>query len=153
MRYSTVLLDYRHYVRVTRRTCLALRTVARGSYGRQAQYFSLGGSWSLRGYPWNSLWGHRVLLLNTEWRFPLIDDLLIGFPFGNVGFSAVRGAAFLDVGRIWEGNRDGVLGALGCGVRVRISDLFVVRFDLAKRTDFKHIEDKTRSDVFFGWSF
>jgi Tol biopolymer transport system component len=153
VRYGTALLDYRYYLRLAPRNCLAFRTLARGSYGRGAEDFSLGGSWTLRGYPWYGLWGHRVLLLNAEWRFPLIDDLLIGFPFGTVGFSAVRGAVFIDGARIWEGNCDGLVGALGCGVRVRVSDLLVLRFDLSKRTDFEHVEPKTRSDVFFGWSF
>ena len=153
VRYGTVLVDLRHYLRLARRSCLAFRTIARASSGREAQDFSMGGSWTLRGYSWNSLWGHAVFLTNAEWRFPLIDRLLIGFPFGNVGVSAFRGAVFVDAGRVWEGNRDGLLGALGCGLRVRLSDLFVIRFDLARRTNFKRVEARTRSDVFFGWSF
>lgn len=153
VRYGTALLDYRQYVRLAQRNCLAFRGLGRISSGREAQYFFLGGSWTLRGYPWNSLWGHRVVLGNAEWRFPLIDNLLVGFPFGNVGFSAVRGALYVDAARVWEGNADGVLGAVGCGVRVRVSPWLVVRLDLAKRTDFKQIEPRTRSDVFFGWNF
>lgn len=151
--YATALLDYRMYRRLSQRTTLALRLLGRSSTGREAQRFYMGGSWTFRGYPRGSLWGRKLVLWNTELRFPLIDALWIGFPFGGIGFGAIRGAVFLDVGNAWETQYTGLLGSFGAGVRVRVSDLLVLRLDLAKRTDFHRISRRTYREFFFGWDF
>ena len=151
--YATALLDYRTYMRLSRRTTLALRWLGYASTGREAQRFYMGGSWTFRGYSRGAFWGRKLALWNTELRFPLIDTLWIGFPFGGIGFGAIRGAVFVDVGNAWEDRYTGLLGSFGIGVRVRISDLLVLRFDMAKRTDFKQISHRTYREFFFGWDF
>lgn len=151
--YTTGLLDYRTYRRLSRRTTLALRLLAYASTGEEAQRFYMGGSWSFRGYDRGSLWGRKLVLSNIELRFPLIDTLWIGFPFGGIGFGAIRGAVFVDVGNAWEDRYTGLLGSFGAGIRVRISDLLVLRFDMAKRTDFHGISHRTHREFFFGWDF
>ena len=151
--YVTALLDGRHYLRLSARSAFAVRLMGRSSWGKEAQWFYMGGSWTLRGYDRASLWGRHLALWNNELRFPLIDNLLIRFPFGALGFRAIRGALFVDVGNAWTHSWDGLLGSFGIGMRVRVADVLVLRFDLAKRMDSRRIGGPTHSEFFFGWSY
>ena len=94
-----------------------------------------------------------MILINQELRFPLVDRLLIGLPFGNMDFSAFRGALFLDAGNSWNDDFDEWRGAFGVGTRLALGGVFVFRIDGARRTDFKSVEGDTRWDFFFGWDF
>ena len=149
----TLFGDYRHYFRLSRRSSLAMRFMARQSYGDVPEFFSMGGSWTLRGYPWRSIWGRRMLLVNQELRFPLLDRLVLRFPFGNIDFSAFRGAAFVDAGNAWNDEFGEWNGSIGCGVRLALGRVFVFRLDGARRTDFKSLGNDTHWDFFFGWDF
>jgi hypothetical protein len=75
----TLFGDYRHYFRLSQRSNVAMRYMVRRSSGDVPEFFSLGGSWTLRGYPWRSIWGSKMILINQELRFPLVDRLVIGF--------------------------------------------------------------------------
>jgi outer membrane protein assembly factor BamA len=149
----TPIVDYRRYTRLSLRSALALRLMGRLSFGQEPYDFAIGGSWTLRGYRWRSLWGNHFLLLNTELRFPLIDNLWIGFPIGGIGFSAFRGALFFDVGNAWRSSFGRPEGSLGAGIRLALSPFLTVRFDVAKKTDFRRIEPGFSRDFFFGWDF
>ena len=149
----TLFGDYRHYFRLSQRSAYALRFMVRRSTGDVPEFFSIGGSWTLRGYPWRSIWGSKMVLINQELRFPLLDRLLIGFPFGNIDFSAFRGVLFLDAGNAWNDDFDEWRGAFGVGARLALGGVFVFRLDGARRTDFKSVEGDTRWDFFFGWDF
>ena len=94
-----------------------------------------------------------MVLINGELRFPLVDRLVIGFPFGAIDFSAFRGALFADAGNAWNRSFDQWRGALGAGMRLALGGVFVFRLDAARRTDFKQIGDETHWDFFFGWDF
>jgi hypothetical protein len=150
---STVFGDYRHYFRFTRRSALALRYMARHSRGEVPEFFSLGGSWTLRGYPWRSIWGRNLVLINHELRFPLVDQLVLGLPFGRIDFSAFRGALLVDAGNAWNDSFGEWRGSIGGGVRLALGGVFVFRLDRVRRTNFKSIENKSRWDFFFGWDF
>ena len=130
-----------------------MRYMGRRSAGDVPEYFSLGGSWTLRGYPWRSIWGSKMLLVNQELRFPLVDRLVIGFPFGDMDFSAFRGALFVDAGNAWNDEFGQWRGAVGTGVRLALGGVFVFRLDAARRTDFKSLGNNTHWDFFFGWDF
>ena len=145
--------DYRHYFRLSQRSALAVRLMGRRSTGAVPEFFSLGGSWTLRGYRWRSLWGSKMVLYNQELRFPLVDRFLLHFPFGAMEFSAFRGALFFDVGNAWNDDFDQWRAALGAGVRLALGGVFVFRVDAARRTDFKSIDSDTRWDFFFGWDY
>ncbi len=153
-RFNTTLFgDYRHYFRLSQRSALAVRLMGRRSTGAVPEFFSLGGSWTLRGYPWRSLWGSKMVLYNQELRFPLVDRFLLRFPFGAMEFSAFRGALFFDVGNAWNDDFEQWRAALGAGVRLALGGVFVFRVDAARRTDFKSIDSDTRWDFFFGWDY
>ena len=153
-RYNVTLFgDYRQYFRLSRRSALAMRFMGRHSYGDVPEYFSMGGSWTLRGYPWRSIWGRKMVLMNQELRFPLLDRLVIGFPFGNIDFQAFRGALFVDAGNAWNDEFGDWHGSIGGGTRLALGGVFVFRLDWARRTDFKSVGNDTHWDFFFGWDF
>ena len=150
-----VLADLRRYFRTGLRTAYAVRLQGRISEGSLPQRFLLGGSWSLRGYPRRGLVGTRAVLLNQEWRFPLLDGILLGLPIGAVGLPPVQGAFFLDAAQAWEEGEqvDEVLGSFGLGLRTNIAGFLVLRLDLAKRTDFQRVRPRTEVDFFVGYNY
>ena len=150
---STYNLDFRKYFRLGKASAYAARLMYLHSVGEDPQRYYLGGSWSLRGYPRRHFFGRNLVLLNNELRFPLVNDLLIGFPFGNIRFQAIRGALFFDVGNAWEDEFDGLVGSFGFGFRVALGYVTVLRFDFARKTDFKSVNNKYDFDFFFGWNF
>ncbi|MFH1570890.1 MAG: BamA/TamA family outer membrane protein [Gemmatimonadota bacterium] len=150
---TTTFADYRRYVRLSKRSSLAMRYMASHSRGDLPEYFALGGSWTLRGYPWRSIWGRNLVLLNHELRYPLVDRLVLAFPFGSIDFSSFRGALFLDAGNAWSDQFGHWRGSLGAGVRVALGGVFVLRLDAARRTDFSSIDNDTHWEFFFGWDY
>ena len=148
-----ILTDFRKYLRLGKNSCFALRFMGFASSGVEPQRLHLGGSWSLRGYDRKAFYGRKLVLINNELRFPLIDNLLIGFPFGRLGFQAIRGALFFDAGNAWEDDFDQLYGSFGTGFRVSLGYVIVLRFDFCKRTDFKSVTRETFFDFFFGWNF
>ena len=149
----TAMADIRHYFRLGRHSAVANRLLGYTSSGLEPQRIYFGGSWSFRGYDRRAFYARNVVFASTELRFPLIDNLLIGFPIGNLGFSGIRGALFFDVGSTWENDYDGLIGSFGGGFRVAIDYLIVLRFDFSRTTDFETISPQTDFDFFFGWNF
>ena len=145
--------DYRQYLRLGQRNCLALRLMGRHSRGEVPEYVSMGGSWTLRGYPWRSLGGRNLALANAELRFPLMDRLVVSLPIGDIDLSTFRGAFFVDGGNAWDGQFGSWKGSLGGGIRLGLGGVFVFRLDGTRRTDFKSIGKNTHWDFFFGWDF
>jgi Tol biopolymer transport system component len=148
-----VLFDLRKYLRLKKNSCFAIRTMGFSSSGKEPQRLYLGGSWSLRGYDRTAFYGRHLVLINNELRFPLIDNLSIGFPIGKLSFQAIRGALFFDAGNAWDDDFERLFGSFGIGARVSLGGFIVLRFDVSKRTDFEKIERGTIFDFFFGWSF
>lgn len=148
-----VSADVRHYVRLGRYSAFASRLFAFSSSGIEPQRIYFGGSWSFRGYDRRAFYNRNVLFASHELRFPLIDNLLIGFPFGGLGFQGIRGAVFFDVGSAWDDEFDQFLGSFGTGFRVSLGYFVVLRFDFSRTTDFETISPNTDFDFFFGWNF
>ncbi|OQX86401.1 hypothetical protein B6D60_06460 [candidate division KSB1 bacterium 4484_87] len=162
--FYTIIFDARKYFRLSRQSAFAFRAMTRYNHGKEALPFYMGGSWDLRGYRRWSLWGKKIFLINNELRFPFIDRFLIKFPFGGMTFSAIRGAAFVDVGNAWDDHLTSVLGSAGLGVRFRFGGVLVLRFDFGKKfafNDLHHLLDTDKFDLqsgyfkqfFFGWDF
>ena len=143
------LVDFRKYFRLGKNSCYAFRFMGFSSEGKEPQRFFLGGSWSLRGYSRRSFYGKNLVLVNNELRFPLIDNLIIGFPFGRIGFQAIRGALFFDTGNAWDKGNENLHGSFGAGARVSLGYVTVLRFDLSRNLDTK----SWVFDFFFGWNF
>ena len=148
LEYHTVTLDARRYWDLTRGYTLAGRVLAGASNGRDAQTFRVGGYSTLRGYSDFDLLGSRVAILNTELRFPFIQELGILGPIP-VGVFNLRGAVFTDAGFVWnEGDRlrlthvsdgrrrlDDLKLGFGAGIRTAIYFL-ILKVDTGWNTDF-----------------
>lgn len=149
----TALADVRHYFRLGRYSAVANRLFAYTSAGKEPQRIYLGGSWSFRGYDRNAFYNRNILFASTELRFPLIDVLMIGLPFGGFDFRRIRGALFFDTGSAWDDQFDGFLGSFGFGFRVALGYVVLLRFDFTRTTDFETVSGDTDFDFFFGWNF
>jgi len=167
--FKTVAFDARKYFHVGRDYDFGLRLAGAASFGEHPQTFFLGGTpgWinpsfrddslrtaindiyfsgfamPLRGAPYYEKWGDRYLLANAEFRFPLIRQLLFGWPLPFF-FYNVRGALFTDLGAAWYGDNfrgivpgdkgQPVFGSLamgfGWGARIGLG-FALLKFDMA----------------------
>ena len=101
---TTLFADYRKYMPLFYRNYLAVRGVAAYGAGDDPQFFFLGGPLTMRGYDYLQFAGSRMLLFNVEYRYPLVDALIFGWP-GRWGFQDIGGTFFFDTGSIWGKGR------------------------------------------------
>ncbi len=156
--YRTILGDYRKYLNYRQRYVLALRLISALSFGENPQRFRIGGSNTLRGFEFGELDGSRIALMNLEFRFPLIDFLAFGWPLP-LTFRGIRGTFFLDMGGAWDEFSDfhpfssdatflklddDLKASYGFGARINLG-YFILRYDLAQRTDFTQSLGPSRS--------
>jgi hypothetical protein len=129
------LVDYRHYYRTSLRSAYAIRAYGYYSDGALPGRSVLGGPHRLRGYPYYSLAGSRVGLLNQEWRFPILTGIGLGFPFGTLRLPGIQGAAFLDAGTstLEDQPVGGLWGSYGAGFRSSLGAPLVLRMDVGRR--------------------
>jgi hypothetical protein len=142
---SSVDLDVRQYIPITRRSQLALRGFAAASEGNVPNPTYFGGLDTVRGFDYSSFVGDRGFFANVELRFPLIDVLATPL----LGFQGIRGVLFLDVGGAWfadeeefdvwdsdESRLADAQASYGYGITVQFGFLDL-NWDFAKRTDLK----------------
>jgi Tol biopolymer transport system component len=155
---TTYTADLRKYWHPWRRNTFALRLVGAASVGEDPRYFVLGGPFTLRGYRFydyqtrTHLSGTHFLMCNLEYRLPLLDYLIFGWP-GRWGLANIGATLFLDMGTAWTDEvrffgRDAtdrwgfadLRGDYGIGLRTRI--LFLpIKLDWAWRTDLRHSQE------------
>jgi hypothetical protein len=155
--YYTIIADYRHYFRLSLRSAFAVRFLFLRNQGREARRFYFGGSWDMRGVANWSLRSNQILFMSNELRFPFIDRLGIGLPFGTVGFSSIRSSLFFDVCSLGsfdvQNLNQSALGSFGFGFRMTPIPYLVLRLDIGKTTDFSRVSDRFFTQFFFGWDF
>jgi hypothetical protein len=151
----TLSADLRRYLRVSQWTTLAVRVQGRVSNGADPERFVMGGTHSLRGYDRRSLFGTRVFLTNVEYRFPLLHRVVLGLPFSGLELPTIDGAVFVDGGNAWEKFESfpRPRGSLGFSLRTNLGGYVVLRYDVARRTDFKEIESRWRREFYLGFDF
>lgn len=156
--YYSVFFDFRKYLRVATPTTLALRAQYFMNEGKEPRRFFMGGSWSLIGWPLNSIRGSKMWQANAELRFPLLNIVALRFPLG-VGFDfpGIRGGIFFNAGSAWDNayNYGNVFGSFGAGVRLNVLGLIVLRYDIGKRIEqnFTVIQDDLFQSFYFGYDF
>jgi hypothetical protein len=91
---QTVDLDLRKYVRLGSSGLLALRARGFNSWGDAPDFIYFGGNSELRGYEYLEFLGNKVVFMNAELRFPLIEAMLT--PVGVLG--GIRGVLFAGIG-------------------------------------------------------
>ncbi len=162
--FHTIIFDYRKYFRLSKQITFATRLMTMYNEGKEATPFFMGGSWDLRGYRLWRIWGTKIGLVSNELRFPFIDRFMLRFPFGGIGLTSIRGAAFIDVGNGWEDSLDSILGSMGVGARWQIGGFLVLRLDFGRKfviPDARKFYNFSRIEVendwftqfFFGWDF
>lgn len=162
--FVTAILDYRRYFRLSNQSAHGIRVWTQVNHGKESTPFFMGGSWDLRGYGFWRLWGTKLALVSNELRFPFIDRFILNFPFGGLAFSAIRGALFVDVGNAWDEELKTLLGSTGFGVRLRLAQMLVLRFDVGRKFEVEDIhkfyqprqydfESAWFTQFFFGWDF
>lgn len=158
-----VLLDARKYFRTSRNTTYAVRARGRYSEGDIPTFYFLGGPLSLRGYPRYTLSGSTTVLLNQEWRFPIVPpDRMRSGPAVLLA-SGIWGGLFVDMGNGWIQEFEdwpGLLGSYGASIRYPLFGPLILRFDWARRFEiddrrnlFPGEEDKTHFSFFVGYDF
>ena len=156
------ILDARQYVPLSYRNELAFRLYAAYADGNEPSIHYFGGFDTLRGFPYSALSGNRAAYVNAEWRFPLIDYLIMPW----LRLSGLRGRVFLDVGAAWydlpgwpdyydfweDGKlKDGV-SSYGVGFSATIFGL-PLHWDFAKRWDFDTTQSDTYSAFWIGFRY
>ena len=115
----------------------------------------MGGSWDLRGWPRWSIRGEKMWISSLEFRFPLIDQIILQLPFMNLGFFGLRGAIFADAGNAWDNKYQETLGSVGAGLRLNLFGILVLRYDIGKRVEdnLKRFQKGLFYQFFFGFDF
>jgi len=153
--YYSLWADLRYYLRTSRRTTLAARTIGRFAEGEDAYRLNFGGALSVRGYPWGHFSGTRLLMGNIEWRFPFLEYLAFGLPVGELALKNIEGAFFFDAATAWDAGMEvpRAEGSFGAGIRIGIGPLIALRFDLSWLTDFYTVETTPVFSFYIGWNF
>ncbi len=144
--YTTVGLDLRRYTNIRQRHTIALRLLGATSFGETPQSFSVGGPWTVRGWPFEAFHGTNIGVLNLEYRFPLVETFRFGIL--PLEFRGIVGVLFFDSGYAFNRHDDwqpfsssggmfsleDTFASYGVGARVNLGFL-ILRWDLAQRTD------------------
>ena len=150
----TLLTDFRRYFRMSQWTSLAFRMQGRISSGADPQRFEFGGSLSMRGYPRGSFEGTRMLMGNLEYRFPLLDRLVLGVPM-QLGLPGLEAAVFTDAGQAWERfeSMPPLVGSFGFGLRMNFAGYMVLRYDFARLHNFHSVAPGWHREFYLGVDF
>lgn len=148
--FITFRADWRKYFKIGKEYNFVMRLAGAFSEGKQPQRFFLGGvdNWlnrhfedsirvnimddiyfssfetPLRGGNYYQKVGTRFLLTNLEFRFPLIQYFLLGWPLP-IGFQNIRGALFTDIGSAWTDDRHFQPFTRTAGFWPKLKDLFM----------------------------
>ncbi|MCF7918583.1 MAG: BamA/TamA family outer membrane protein [Candidatus Cloacimonetes bacterium] len=141
--YNMIYADLRNYKFFAKRYSWANRLIAAWTDSDEFTGFELTGFNGVRGFNDNDLDGKRKFLFSTELRYPLIDNLTLAFPFP-IRMSGVRGSVFIDLGAVWDEEKDFVFWnyaqlkdarmGIGFGPRFNLG-FFILKFDIAWQTD------------------
>lgn len=167
--YYSLSADVRRYTPLLPGVTLASWGMVRANVGRRARLNLIGGSWSLRGYPFYRLRGRALWFTSQELRFPLINAPSAWVPLlAPFGIASIRGAAFVDAAHLWnEGYSDEefdpgtdfyvgrTLGSAGLGLRMNLYGAIVLRYDIGYRfpDGFDWGDREPFSQFFFGYDF
>lgn len=162
--YTTGLMDWRRYTNIHQNFSIAQRLIGGASFGRDPQLFRFGGAFTYRGVDYGDLVGTRVLLGNLEFRFPLIEQLRLGWPLA-INLGGINGVLFTDAATAWnEGHEPQFFSsagglrtrdlhlAFGFGARVNLG-YFILRYDYAREHQLEGGVGKPRHFVTFGAEF
>lgn len=149
----TLLTDLRWYWRFLGSVTWAQRYIAWFNEGTDIYRFYIGGSWGLRGYGLNEVYGCKYFMVNQELRFPFAHSLVLRFGQSDLRLAPLRAAVFCDLGNAWDEDFPGIKGSVGIGLRAALQGSIVLRLDTGRRTNFRSISKKQFWQFFFGYDF
>jgi len=190
IRFYSVGLDYRKYWHIAKVFSMAFRVSGGASFSRTPKQYFLGGTTNwignrtldatvyevenlyfaevvtpLRGQEYYGISGDRYALINWEFKFPMIQYLVMRYPLPLV-LTNVSGAIFTDMGAAWYGSNfkggstangikrlQDIKTGFGVGMRINLFGFALLRYDLAWSTDFYKVSDKPTSYFSFGADF
>lgn len=177
--YGTVQFDARRYHKVAPAIVSATRLNGQASFGPDAPRFYLGGYYALRGFERRALSGTRTVLVQQEFRAPLLRGLVMAIP-APWELPALNVAAWADAAWAWIPSDDlgfyvpasgdgladdalgapsggwqrGQLGSAGFGLYLGGAYFPAIRWDFAWRTaDFRTFTPKPRMQFWIGYNF
>lgn len=157
---TTGYLDWRWYRTLFYRNSLALRFSTAASVGEDPRVFFLGGPTRLRGYEYDEIDGTRMWFSSVEYRFPLLDAIIFGWP-GRWGLTNIGGTAFFDIGSAWDrgvpdlfvdDRLDQAFSDAGFGVYM-YAGYFLMSFQFAWPTDLHSFDDDMQFNFYLGPTF
>ncbi|GIX40875.1 MAG: hypothetical protein KatS3mg129_0608 [Leptospiraceae bacterium] len=100
--YQTIM-EFRYYYLFKNFSLFAYRFFIGAQTGKDAKNFPyrIGGYSTIRGYDFQKFEGRYAFLMNIEYRFTFIEQLLFGFPF-RWSPGLIRGSIFLDMGAAFD---------------------------------------------------
>ncbi len=156
---QTWIADLRRYWQPFRRNTVAVRLMGASSSGENPRAFVIGGPWTLRGFNFYdyqtvpNLSGRHLAVANFEYRIPLVDYLIFGWP-ARWGLTDIGATLFFDAGAAWNDKvrltrRDetgslafaDLRGDYGFGLRANFFFL-PLKFDWAWRTDLHYAYER-----------
>jgi len=154
---TNLLIDFRKYVKLTRRSVFAVRYITRNTFGTDEQVYYLGGPWTLRGFGYRQFFGRTLHLVNSEIRFPLIDRFALTLPFGIIEMPMFRGSFFYDVGKTdrnqFEFFDSGWRASLGGGIELNLGYAPIVRVNFTRQFISGKLSPSTGFELFIGYNY
>jgi hypothetical protein len=132
----TLFADFRRYLRFGRNSAFAIRAMGFMSGGDRPNFLNIGGTLGMRGYPlYGYIEGSRAIMLNQEFRLPLLRYLSFGTPVGALTLPSFQLAPFFDVGKAWypTGPYRGWIGSWGASFRLSLGPYITLRLDWGRR--------------------
>jgi hypothetical protein len=104
---------------------------------RSAFDFTRPGGASLRGYPWGSVYGNQMEIVNAEYRFPIVW-IERGYETFPVYVRRLHGAVFADYGNAFDGTFHPSELKLGVGAELRLEVNLAYYFPAALQFGYAH---------------
>ncbi len=151
--FTTLLAEARTYMMPLPHIVSALRVQGQSSAGRDAQFFFLGGPYSLRGYDRHSFFGRHTVLAQEEIRFPLVRGLTLAVP-SPWQLPMIGGAVYADAAWVWDQGIEDHAGSIGAGIYIGGGYYPAIRWNFSwPTTDFRNYPAQSRRQFSIGFNF
>lgn len=151
--FASMVVEARHYERPLPVLVSATRVQGQASFGNDAQRYYLGGLVSLRGYDRRTISGTKTLLVQQEFRLPVVRGLTFALPRA-WQFPTISTALFADYAMALDRNFVDRRGAVGAGAFIGGGYYPVIRWNFTWVTpDFQTFAHRPRTTFLIGYNF
>lgn len=158
-----LVADFRHYFAFNENYIWANRLKMMKSFGKDRYLFTFDGISDLRSVYWGDVVGDKYAIFNSEFRFPFVKRLSLGFPLP-IEISNIGGVLFFDAGvctfkpfheiqifddfhKLKDVNAD-----LGYGLRLWLG-FAKLKVDFVHETDFRKVTGLSKINFSLGFDF